>query len=85
MKRNLFLRAFLLAFLVLASACASAAPAPAPITPDPIAPPGQWEMKVADDGEAAPPPPVSTHECDKPNVASKAKRSLFALPKKSKE
>ena len=81
MKQNLFLSAFLL----LASACASAAPAPAPISPDPITPPGHWEMKVADEEEVAPPPPVSTHECDKPNVASKAKRSLFALPKKSKD
>ena len=78
------MKLFLSAFLLLASACASA-PAPAPITPDPIKPPGHWEMKVADEEEAAPPPPVNAQECDKPNVASKSKRSLFALPKKSKE
>jgi hypothetical protein len=79
-------KAFFLGSLLLLSACASAAPAPAPIAPDPIKPPGSWEMSVADQAEPAPPPPVNTHECDKPNVASRAsKRSLFALPKKTKE
>jgi len=40
-------------------------------------------MKVADEEEAAPPPPVEAQQTDKPNVASKAKRSLYVLPKKS--
>ena len=77
------MKLFLTAFLVLASACASAPP-PAPIVADPVTPPGHWEMKVADDEEAAPPPPADMRETDKPNVASKAKRSLFALPTKTK-
>ena len=71
---------FLILFFPLG--CASAPLAP-PITPDPVTPPGHWEMKVADEEEAAPPPPVEAQQTDKPNVASKAKRSLYVLPKKS--
>ena len=70
-------------FLTFAMGCASAPPPAAPITPDPVTPPGHWEMKVADEEEAAPPPPVNAEQTDKPNVASKAKRSLYVLPKKS--
>ncbi len=73
---------FLTAFLVFATGCASAPPPPV-VHADRIAPPGTWEMKVADDEEAAPLPPVEARPADLPNVASKAKRSLFALPKKS--
>ena len=86
MKKTFFLGSLLLLALV-GTGCASAAPAPAPITPDPVTPPGHWEMKVAEDQEEAPPPPpAEERETDKPNVASKAgKRSLFALPKKTKD
>ena len=73
---------FLVLFFTLVG-CASAPAAPPPITPDPVTPPGHWEMKVADEEEAAPPPPADAQQTDKPNVASKAKRSLFVLPKKS--
>ena len=75
------MKLFLVAFLSLFG-CASAPP-PAPIQADRVAPPGHWEMKVADDEEAAPPPPVEARPADLPNVASKAKRSLFTLGKKS--
>lgn len=79
-------KTFFLGSLLLLVGCASAAPAPAPITPDPVTPPGHWEMKVAEDQEAPPPPPADERETDKPNIASKAgKRSLFALPKKTKD
>lgn len=74
---------FLSAFLVFAAGCASSFPVVATVHADPIAPPGSWEMKVADDEEAAAAPPVEARRADQPNVASKAKRSLFTLTKKS--
>lgn len=71
----------LLGFLL--AGCASAAPPAAPIAPDPVVPPGHWEMTVAEDEAAPPPPAPEARAADKPNVASAAKRSLFTLTKKS--
>jgi hypothetical protein len=78
------MKLFLTAFLVFAAGCTSALPPPASSAQaDPVTPPGSWEMKVADDVVAPPPLPVQAHQGDQPNVASKAKRSLFTLTRKS--
>jgi uncharacterized protein YceK len=54
---------------------------------DPLwTPPEAWEMKVADKQEVAAPEAkaVRAHASDHPNVASKAKSSLFVLGRKSR-